>query len=458
MSSITAAPKQYFKPTLTPMSADLEKLGLKPGHNIVRYITHSSLKGRVVVDSNIFFWPSDTKIVVSDIDGTVTKSDVWGHILPMIGRDWTHAGICSLYSKVAKNGYEFVYLTARSMAQQEQTRNFLWSIEQDGATLPRGPVLTAPDRFFTALTQEVSKKAHEFKISCLKSIHSAFPKHSKPFYAGFGNRIGDVVSYTATQIPKHKIFIIDTNSTLHVCRVKQTYKNLAHLVDVTFPPLKPSPFFASPVATESTVMRTSGLTSDDKEMRSSVTSPPLSGGGAGGTSPQLKPAASSGVPSIPQSLHHNGGLHEGESVDSDFNSFNFWRIPPEEFLAPLPTPLNTSSVNSSAAAPPVSIQSSQATGTRDAVSKKTSQGGNVTISIAPVNHPSFIQTPVPMAATPASPAANTATPSVKSSWLPRWLGGSGGGNGTSAGDAAPIPAPSPQGPVSSNALPNTSSP
>ena len=270
-----------YQQTLTPTVADLEKLCLIEGLNTVRYSTHTSLRGHVVLEASIYLWTSDTKIVVSDVDGTITKSDVWGHLLPLIGKDWTHAGICSLYTKVHNNGYEFVYLTARSISQVERTREFLWSIEQDGDRLPRGPVLTAPDRFFTALTQEVSKKSHEFKIACLKGVAKAFPKGSRPFYAGFGNRVGDVISYTATQIPRHKIFIIDPNSILHVCRVKQSYKNLAHLVDVTFPP----------VESEKT----------QSQCRS------------------------------------KGGLAEGESVDAEFNSFNFWRIPPEQALVDSPT-------------------------------------------------------------------------------------------------------------------------
>lgn len=318
------APVLYYRQTLTPISADLEKLRLKAGQNKVRYITHTSLRGRVVVEANIYLWPSDTKIVVSDIDGTVTKSDVWGHILPMIGRDWTHAGICSLYTKVAKNGYQFVYLTARSISQQEQTRQFLWGIEQEGLTLPRGPVMTAPDRFFTALTQEVSKRSHEFKIMCLKGISKAFPKASKPFYAGFGNRIGDVISYTATQIPKHKIFIIDTTSTLHVCRVKQTYKNLAHLVDVTFPPMEPSAIVERTDDNAEALARTQNSSSPS----------------SGSSSPSLSAIPSSGavavkVPPMNPSKK-NDGMLEGESVDAEFNSFNFWRIPPEELVAQHP--------------------------------------------------------------------------------------------------------------------------
>jgi phosphatidate phosphatase PAH1 len=405
-----ATPAQYYKPTITPKSVDLEKLGLIPGRNKVRYITHTSLQGRVVVESSIYLWSSDTKIVVSDIDGTVTKSDVWGHILPMIGKDWTHAGICSLYTKVAKNGYEFVYLTARSMSQQEQTRKFLWSIEQDGGmTLPRGPVLTAPDRFFTALTQEVSKRAHEFKIACLESIRRAFPRHSRPYYAGFGNRIGDVISYTATMIPKHKIFIIDTNSTLHVCRVKQTYRNLAHLVDVSFPPLKPTSALLTRSSVNNTAVdaasvgRRSASPQGYSGPSSTLSSPTL---------PATQPAPGAGVAvgnsmlgTTSHARQENNGMQEGETVDADFNSFNFWRVPMDDVvpLAPMKT---ASTLKKPTLLPPAAAPSAS--------------GSNCG------QHPMYVDTTSRSFGTPAQALDATGTQGTGSgkSWL-RWFGGSG---------------------------------
>ena len=306
----TSSSRVFFKQTLTPMHTDLLKLGLRDGMNIVKYITPTTLRGRVVVEARIFLYTSADKMVISDIDGTVTKSDVWGHLLPLIGRDWTHPGICSLYTKIAQNGYRILYLTARSVSQVEQTRQFLWGIEQGGVRLPQGPVFTAPDRFFAALTKEVTKKAHEFKIACLQSIVQAFPLHSKPFYAGFGNRIGDVISYTATGIPKHKIFIIDTNSVLHVCHVKHSYKDLAHLVDHTFPPLA-------------------------VRARSSLE------GQLAGPLPVVDVSAAAPVRSSSMNTS-NGGLREGESIDQDYNNFNYWRIPPEQLIGkrtPPPSPM-----------------------------------------------------------------------------------------------------------------------
>lgn len=53
------------------------------------------------------------QVVISDIDGTITKSDVLGHILPVIGRDWAQSGVAQLFSKIRANGYHIMYLSAR---------------------------------------------------------------------------------------------------------------------------------------------------------------------------------------------------------------------------------------------------------------------------------------------------------------------------------------------------------
>ena len=54
------------------------------------------------------------KLVVSDIDGTVTRSEIQGMLLPALGlSDWKHTGVVELYRKIADQGYHIVYLTNR---------------------------------------------------------------------------------------------------------------------------------------------------------------------------------------------------------------------------------------------------------------------------------------------------------------------------------------------------------
>jgi phosphatidate phosphatase LPIN len=54
----------------------------------------------------IYFYRWCTKLVISDIDGTITRSDVLGHLLPAMGWDWSHPGITRLFTDIAGNNYQ----------------------------------------------------------------------------------------------------------------------------------------------------------------------------------------------------------------------------------------------------------------------------------------------------------------------------------------------------------------
>ena len=52
------------------------------------------------VSSYLYYYKHDVKIVVSDVDGTITKSDVLGHIIPKFGYDYAHSGIAPLFTDI----------------------------------------------------------------------------------------------------------------------------------------------------------------------------------------------------------------------------------------------------------------------------------------------------------------------------------------------------------------------
>lgn len=79
------------------------------------------------------------------------RSDVFGHILPLFGKDWSHDGIAEFFQAIQENGYQFLYLSARAIGQGQITRNFLRSVRQCGFALPIGPLLISPDTLVTAL-------------------------------------------------------------------------------------------------------------------------------------------------------------------------------------------------------------------------------------------------------------------------------------------------------------------
>jgi phosphatidate phosphatase LPIN len=217
-------------------------LNLQPGVNTIQFSVVSGFQGKAVCTSKIFLWNHDAKIVISDVDGTITKSDVLGHVFTMVGKDWTHAGVANYYTNIAKNGYHFLYLTSRAIGQANYTREYLAGVAQDQYQLPEGPVLLSPDRLIQAFTREViQKRPQEFKIACLRDVKKLFGEKT-PFYAGFGNRITDAMSYRSVDIPSSRIFTIDPSGEVKLellVNYKTTYTKLNETVDQLFPPINP---------------------------------------------------------------------------------------------------------------------------------------------------------------------------------------------------------------------------
>ncbi|CAF4742707.1 unnamed protein product, partial [Rotaria sp. Silwood2] len=229
------------KKTMILTSDQLKRLNLKSGINQVEFSVTTALQGTTLVEANIFFFDHNTKFVISDIDGTITRSDVFGHILPLFGKDWSHDGIAEFFQAIQENGYQFIYLSARAIGQSRVTREFLRSIKQCNFALPIGPLLISPDTLVTALYREViTRTPEDFKIECLKNIASLFP-NKNPFYAGFGNRLNDQSAYTAVGIPETRIFTINPRGEVVRQKLSQllctSYKNLHEVVDQVFPPM-----------------------------------------------------------------------------------------------------------------------------------------------------------------------------------------------------------------------------
>lgn len=161
----------------------------------------------------------------------------------MIGRDWTHLGVAKLYTDICRNGYRIMYLTSRAIGQADSTRYYLKSINQNNYQLPQGPVVMSPDRLMASFHREViMRKPEMFKMACLRDIQRLFGEGQNPFYAGFGNRITDALSYRSVNIPSQRIFTIDSTGEvkmelLEVAGYKSSYIHLTDLVDQMFPPV-----------------------------------------------------------------------------------------------------------------------------------------------------------------------------------------------------------------------------
>ena len=216
----------------------LKSLRLQPGRNQATFSVTSSLQGEQTVPASIYLWRPDVKIVISDIDGTITRSDLLGHVMPMVGRDWSHLGVTKLYSDIHRNGYELLYLTSRAIGQAGITRGYIQTLRQGQSSLPFGPVIMSPDRLLHSFKREViDRRPQEFKIVALRDVKHLFDDEYCPFFAGFGNRITDVVAYRAVGVPPTRIYIINPHGSIqHVnSHFKKSYPELGSLVHAMFP-------------------------------------------------------------------------------------------------------------------------------------------------------------------------------------------------------------------------------
>ncbi|KAA8583142.1 hypothetical protein FQN60_015688, partial [Etheostoma spectabile] len=166
--------------------------GLTPGgvtyKKTLRLTSEQLYQGTCRCQGTIYLWNWDDKIIISDIDGTITRSDTLGHILPTLGKDWTHQGIAHLYHKVSQ--------------------------------------------------EVIEKKPEKFKVECLNDIKNLFYPNTQPFYAAFGNRPTDVYSYKEVGVPLNRIFTVNPKGELvqeHAKTNISSYVRLGEVVDHVFP-------------------------------------------------------------------------------------------------------------------------------------------------------------------------------------------------------------------------------
>uniref|UniRef100_A0A6Q2XJY3 phosphatidate phosphatase n=1 Tax=Esox lucius TaxID=8010 RepID=A0A6Q2XJY3_ESOLU len=228
-----------YRKSLRLSSEQIASLKLKEGPNDVTFSITTQYQGTCRCEGTIYLWNWDDKVIISDIDGTITKSDVFGQILPQLGKDWTHQGIAKLYHSVAENGYKFLYCSARAIGMADMTRGYLQWVNDDGTILPRGPLMLSPSSLFSAFHREVIEKKPEiFKIECLTDIRNLFQHNKRPFHAAFGNRTNDAFAYKEVGVPLCRIFTVNPKGELIQEQTKgnkSSYSRLSELVEHVFP-------------------------------------------------------------------------------------------------------------------------------------------------------------------------------------------------------------------------------
>jgi phosphatidate phosphatase PAH1 len=223
----------------------------------------------------IWLWKECDEVVISDIDGTITKSNargVMGTILTNQYAAASHSGICQLLSQMIaiatptpekssppppSSKKRIVYLTSRPIHLANKTRKFLSGLTQqqqqqqqqqqnDGddngnvacelppsptiVGLPEGPLLGFGGNLVRVLAMEVLSKSTQafkagelekhiagpFRRCCARSRNDNDNSNSNHkdsvFVAAFGNNLNDVQAYHKIGVDLDKIFMIDKHS------------------------------------------------------------------------------------------------------------------------------------------------------------------------------------------------------------------------------------------------------
>jgi len=201
--------------TSTATNDQLSQLGLSPGLNSLYYKVTTESGSEVTVGCIIHLINNTRKLIVSDIDGTVTRSNIRGFILPVLGlSDWKHEGVVDLYSRISDQGYQMLYLTNRPIGQSSLTRDYMHSLTNGDRKMPLGPVMLQVESLIGAIQTEVFQEQPEVnKIAALSRIRGLFTQN--PFYAGFGNKAWDILAYKALNINPDLIYNVGEDSVLY---------------------------------------------------------------------------------------------------------------------------------------------------------------------------------------------------------------------------------------------------
>lgn len=159
-------------------------------------ISYSILEGDgSCAEHYTFLLPKGAKVIVTDIDGTLTSSDdeLFKQIDDGNYDPQENKSASVLMNRWAKKGYQVVYLTARPHLFRSETRS--WMVEHG---FPEGPVITANQLVF-------SESARTYKRAWVNRITKDF---GWDVTAAYGNAGSDIDAYEDAGIPKEITFII----------------------------------------------------------------------------------------------------------------------------------------------------------------------------------------------------------------------------------------------------------
>ena len=188
----------------------------------------------------IYLFDQKDKLVVTDIDGTITKSDTRGFFGGNLGYSVHHASVNEFFDKVYSNGYKVMYLTARPIAYQSLTRTYLFESlsckDPNNWKLPKNPVFCLPGNTADAALGDSSKGA-EGKTTSLKNVLGLFKEPGNVIVGAYGNNNSDSEAYKNVGVPLSMTYLIDKQSKMVNLETKQetSFKAQATEINTLYP-------------------------------------------------------------------------------------------------------------------------------------------------------------------------------------------------------------------------------
>jgi phosphatidate phosphatase PAH1 len=216
--------------TLKPPADALDavRVHLLHGKNLIRYSLLKDDNNVLVAraEANLFLWNHTYRVIVCDIDGTITKSNARGVLDTMVLESYVyiHDGVTNFLSNLLRSSdcLRIMYLTSRPVSYAQTTRRFLSGLRQGTDRLPDGPLFLHPGTLSSVLLSElITKDAHEYKSDALlRQVVLTFASAGRPstadlLVAGFGNSLTDSVAYEMAGIRRHDIYVIDKRSRIN---------------------------------------------------------------------------------------------------------------------------------------------------------------------------------------------------------------------------------------------------
>ena len=179
---------------------------------------------------DIYLYGQAKKLIITDIDGTITKSDFTGSLAKSLRFDYHHEGAVELFDSASKNGYAMIYLTAIPQGFDELTREYLFEQLQDknGYSLPLSPVIMSPTVVANGLTQDEAGN----KLAVLQSLLNLFDLKAKVVEGAYGNKESDMKAYRNSGITDNKVFKVDKKSKMINVGTNQETSYMEHFKHV----------------------------------------------------------------------------------------------------------------------------------------------------------------------------------------------------------------------------------